>query len=183
MENNIDEAKRRGYGKINVAEVNKGILVASNAIIIDEDGNFLVAKRSLAKGGLFALPGGTKQNNESIEECLVREMEEEIGLKLPANRYQINNFFECFSMFKGTITNVIHFGCVAHISNAEKQQIFNAEPNKCEGLFWMPKEKVLSDEVFNHFFLSKANLENYFNGNIASKGIDCREKATNELCK
>ncbi len=177
MENNNAEALKKGYGEIHVTQQDVGILVASNAIIIDENGKILIAKRSAAKGGLYALPGGTKQNNETFEECVSREMAEEIGLKLPANRYQFNNLFECFSEFKGRISNVIHFACVVNVTNAEKAKIVNAEPDKCDGLFWMTKEQILSEDVFGHFFLSRPNLENYFEGKPASKGIDCRTKS------
>lgn len=182
MENNNSEALKKGYGAIHLTQQDLGILVAANAIIIDDDGNILIAKRSAAKGGAYALPGGTKQSNETFEECLSREMEEEIGLKLPASRYKFDNLFECFSEFKGKISNVIHFACVVNISNTEKEQIYNAEPTKCDGLFWMKKERILSEEVFGHFFLSRPNLENYFERKSASKGIDCRE-TSKQNCK
>lgn len=178
MENKNQEALEKGYGQIHVTSADVGILVASNAIIIDKEGKILIAKRSASKGGLFALPGGTKQNNETFEECVSREMKEEIGLDLPANRYKFNNIMECFSEFKGKISNVLHFACVVEVTDKEKKTIFNAEPNKCDGLFWMTKEQILDEKVWNHFFLSRPNLECYFDEKTSSKGIDCRQKKT-----
>lgn len=172
--NEIEEAKEKGYGKIHVTSNDIGILVASNAIIVDKEGRILIAKRSAAKGGLYALPGGTKQNNETFEECVAREMAEEIGLKLPASRYKFNNIMECFSEFKGKISNVLHFACVVEVTDKEKKTIFNAEPTKCDGLFWMTKEEILDDKVWEHFFLSRPNLENLFEGKPSSMGVDFR---------
>lgn len=173
---NEQEALKKGYGQIHVTAADVGILVASNAIILDKEGRILIAKRSAAKGGLYALPGGTKQNNETFEECVAREMAEEIGLKLPASRYKFNNIMECFSEFKGKVSNVLHFASTVVVSDEEKATIYNAEPTKCDGLYWMTKEQICDEAVWGHFFLSRPNLENYFSNNTSAKGIDCRDK-------
>lgn len=181
MNNDEKEALKKGYGQIHVTNADKGILVASNAILLDKEGRILIAKRSAAKGGLYALPGGTKQSNETIEECVAREMAEEIGLKIAPNRYTINNIMECFSEFKGSVSNVLHFASIANITDDEKNTIYNAEPTKCDGLFWLTKEEIMSPEVWDHFFLSRPNLENFFNGEISAKGIDNRPSNENEM--
>lgn len=36
--------------------------------------------------GLWDLPGGGREGNEGPEECLLRELHEEFGLRLPADR-------------------------------------------------------------------------------------------------
>ncbi len=40
----------------------------------------------LGWAGLWDLPGGGREGNESPEDCLLRELEEEFGLRLPAER-------------------------------------------------------------------------------------------------
>lgn len=177
--NNNEEALKKGYGSIHVTEKDKGIFVAANALIFDSDGRMLIVKRSAAKGGNFALPGGTKQSDESVSECVKREMAEEIGLNIPAERYVVNNVFECFSEFKGKQSNVIHFGCVATVSDEEKAQIHNAEPEKCDGLFWLTKEEIFSQEVAGNFFLSWPNIENYYGKKTYVVGLDVRKKDNN----
>ena len=181
MGQNNDEALKKGYGNIHVTEKDKGILVASNALIFDQEGRMLIAKRSAAKGGKFALPGGTKQNDETASECVAREMVEEIGLNIPAERYVVNNVFECFSEFKGKQSNVIHFGCVCYVTDAEKAQIHNTEPEKCDGLYWFSKEELFSPEIAGNFFLSWPNIENFFDKKPYTVGLDVRKKNLNVI--
>lgn len=53
--------------------------------VIEQDGKFLLGKRSLAKkndGGCWAFIGGRAELSESIEDCLVRECHEEIGVEV-----------------------------------------------------------------------------------------------------
>ena len=52
------------------------------AVTIGDDGAVLVARRKLDDmlGGLWEFPGGKCQDGESLPACLVREMEEELGV-------------------------------------------------------------------------------------------------------
>jgi 8-oxo-dGTP diphosphatase len=53
-------------------------------IIVDAQGRVLISKRlphQLA-GGFWEFPGGKIENNETAEEALVRELQEEIGIKI-----------------------------------------------------------------------------------------------------
>ena len=55
-----------------------------SAAIIIEDGKVLLARR--AKGekleGYWEFPGGKREENETIDECLVREIREELSLDI-----------------------------------------------------------------------------------------------------
>lgn len=51
--------------------------VAVKALIFDEGGRILVA---LNREGRFELPGGGWEHGESIEDCIGRELSEEIGV-------------------------------------------------------------------------------------------------------
>ena len=53
-------------------------------VIFREDGRFLIARRPLDKllGGLWEFPGGKQEKGESLEEALVREIDEELGVEI-----------------------------------------------------------------------------------------------------
>jgi 8-oxo-dGTP diphosphatase len=60
--------------------------VGAAGIIFDQ-GKILLERRAINPGyGLWALPGGMAEQNEEIEDCLVREIHEETGLKVKINR-------------------------------------------------------------------------------------------------
>ena len=51
------------------------------ALIRDERGRYLIARRAAEAphGGLWEFPGGKREPDESLEECLRRELAEELG--------------------------------------------------------------------------------------------------------
>jgi 8-oxo-dGTP diphosphatase len=63
--------------------VNPIVLVAACALI-DVDGRVLIAKRPEGKAlaGLWEFPGGKVEPGETPEACLIRELDEELGIKV-----------------------------------------------------------------------------------------------------
>lgn len=58
------------------------IIEVVGAAIVRDDGRILAARRGpeMALAGKWEFPGGKIESGESAEECLVREIEEELGI-------------------------------------------------------------------------------------------------------
>ena len=56
--------------------------------IIHKDGKLLVAQRNPGDsfGGYWEFPGGKREKDETIEQCLAREALEELGVRIQAER-------------------------------------------------------------------------------------------------
>jgi 8-oxo-dGTP diphosphatase len=60
------------------------ILLVAAAAMVDVDGRVLICKRPAGKSmaGLWEFPGGKVEPGETPEACLIRELEEELGVKV-----------------------------------------------------------------------------------------------------
>jgi ADP-ribose pyrophosphatase YjhB (NUDIX family) len=60
------------------------LVPAASAVVVDQDGRILLHRRS--DNRLWSIPGGGMEIGESIAETVVREVEEETGLKVEPDR-------------------------------------------------------------------------------------------------
>ncbi|NDJ33498.1 MAG: A/G-specific adenine glycosylase [Chloroflexi bacterium] len=74
------------------------------AVITRDDGRILIAQRPTDKmlGGLWEFPGGKREPGESLRDCLVREIEEELSLVIDVGP-QITTVKHAYSHFKITL--------------------------------------------------------------------------------
>ena len=73
------------------------ILQKVTAGIIEKDGRILIAKRKTGKciGAKWEFPGGKLEDNETLEECLVRELKEELDIETEVESYFASSRFFC----------------------------------------------------------------------------------------
>jgi len=66
-----------------VADIKPVLLVAA-AALVDSDGRVLLCQRPKGKQleGLWEFPGGKVESGETPEECLIRELDEELGIQV-----------------------------------------------------------------------------------------------------
>ena len=62
------------------------------AAIIWQEGKVLITKRPEGThlGGLWEFPGGKKEEAETLEECITREIEEELGVQVEPEKLLLN---------------------------------------------------------------------------------------------
>ncbi len=67
-------------------EADRPIVLVAAVALVDRDGRVLIARRPEGKpmAGLWEFPGGKVDDGETPETALIRELEEELGIRVPA---------------------------------------------------------------------------------------------------
>ncbi|MEM1254349.1 MAG: A/G-specific adenine glycosylase [Cyanobacteria bacterium P01_H01_bin.21] len=104
------------------------------AVIYDDDGRILIDRRKQEGllGGLWEFPGGKIEPNETFEDCVRREIKEELDIEIEVNDPLIV-IDHTYSHFKVTL-NV--FNC-SHISGEPK-------PLECDEIKWVTLDEIAS---------------------------------------
>lgn len=98
------------------------------AYMLIQDGHILAEKRKLTKAvcpGAVSIPGGHVESGETAEEALIREVEEEVGLRVGAYR------FVCTLLHKSTEYRKLDYFLV----DSWQGEMQN---NEAEALLWIP---------------------------------------------
>ncbi|MBI4438301.1 (deoxy)nucleoside triphosphate pyrophosphohydrolase [Candidatus Woesearchaeota archaeon] len=115
--------------------------IVAVAGVIRKAGRILITKR-LANApigpGKWEFPGGKLEPNESLERCLVREIKEELGIKIGNMK-----LFDAFTYMHGEEFQIILVVFTAQLSSGTPKKI------GCSEFKW-----VKANELENHEFLS-----------------------------
>ncbi|MBP3431403.1 MAG: NUDIX hydrolase [Clostridia bacterium] len=156
---NMDYGKQNNLNISTVTDDEKTIATAVNVIFVkrqEETGEIMIAahkrKGTKAGAGQYGLPGGTQKAGETMEETAVREMQEELGVKLIDFKW--DNFFQCL------VSEKLHFVHHAFVCTTWEGEFKNAEPEKHDDIEWF----CLKDLPLHNFFVSKGNVINFMNG-------------------
>lgn len=65
--------------------------------VIEKDGKILIARRKSGKcvGAKWEFPGGKLEDGETLEECLRRELLEELNIETEIGEFIASSFFTC----------------------------------------------------------------------------------------
>lgn len=122
-------------------------------VMILKEGKILLGKRKVAHGtGSYAFAGGHLEYMESFEECALREIAEECGLKVKHLRFQYLANLKLYAP-----KQYVHIGMIAEWESGEPQ---NLEPERSEDWAWYPLD-ALPSPVFPTCLLA---IESYKTG-------------------
>lgn len=116
------------FGKPAVDFVGTGV----GAVILNENNEILFLKRGKkAKNevGKWKLPGGTIEWGETMEQTLIREMKEEVGVEVEIEDHLFT--YDDFIPDEGQHWIAIFFVC-----RIKKETVKNMEPGKIDGIEW-----------------------------------------------
>lgn len=112
----------------------------ANLITMDGRKRILLVKRanSQQEPGLWSLPGGTKLENETLEQCLMREIREELGCLVVEyfflKSYKIKNYSK-------TVIANYYIGLIKGCIKLNKQEL--------SGYQWFAKEDLPDDLAYD----------------------------------
>ena len=130
-----------------------------------------IHKRLSKKAGYlqWAIPGGTQEAGETMEETAIREMQEEVGVTI--KNFKLDNIFQCITEEKnekGDVTKLLHFNHFVYICDEWEGEFENTEPEKHTDLEWCDIDALPLD----NFFITKSNIVNFVNGKHYDENVN-----------
>lgn len=125
-----------------------------------QENKVLVGERLGSHGaGKFALPGGHHEYLESWSDCAQKETQEECGISIEANRWQMLHVTN--DPMPTEDRHYVTIFMMAQISDAEAAEIVNAEPDKCAGWSFRDLAELPRSQIFVplQHFLEQGGLE------------------------
>lgn len=99
------------------------LMLTVDAVVFKKNGDhqevLLIQRKHDPFAGMWALPGGFVDMDETVEQAVVRELEEETGLKM-SNLQQLYTFSEIGRDPRGRTVSVTFFGIISHQNSSVK---------------------------------------------------------------
>jgi 8-oxo-dGTP diphosphatase len=125
-------------------------------IVIEKDGKILMGKRGNVFGkGTWALVGGHLEFKETTLECVIRELNEETGIK--PTKFKLLGILNDIPNTEGQNSQYIRF--VYQVS-AFDGEVINKEPDLCDGWEWFDKNNLPEPVFVGHIKVIKFYMEN-----------------------
>jgi 8-oxo-dGTP diphosphatase len=127
--------------------------VEVSAALVFHHGKLLITQRHAKShlGGLWEFPGGKREAGESFEECLIREIREELGIEISVGEL----FEEIFHTYAEKSVHLKFFLC--HLVTGQPR------PLGCAAISWIGKSE-LADYKFpaaDEYLLEKLSKLNF----------------------
>ena len=130
---------------------------AAVGAIIECNNQILLTVRAKEPGkGLYDLPGGFVDPNESLEQALSRELQEELQLDIAPSQWQYFRSFPNTYEYKGMTYNTQD--CV-FVCRLETAATFTLEKSEILQAYWLDKDKIPFEKMA--FISLKQALEDY----------------------
>jgi 8-oxo-dGTP diphosphatase len=123
----------------------------SCAVIINE-GKILIAQRPNGKemSGKWEFPGGKIEKDESAEHCLIREISEELNIKISISHAleAVKFEYESFKIILYPFIAVIENGIIAA---KEHESIIFCKPNELSAYDFLAADLLIFPQIDSHF--------------------------------
>lgn len=102
------------------------------AVIVNQEGKILIDRRKSSgeMGGLWEFPGGKIELGETVEECIKREIKEELDLKIAVGD-RLTTITHTYETFK--VTLYVHY--CQYLSG-------KPQPIECEEILWVDPSRL-----------------------------------------
>lgn len=117
---------------------NKEVRLGCGALIVNENNEVLLLKRSVKtrdEYGYWSQPGGAVDYGETVEHAIVREVKEEVGVKIKLIRYL------CYTD-QTKDTGAGHWVAISYLGKIITGEPKNLEPEKHKEMKWFPLDKL-----------------------------------------
>lgn len=128
--------------------------VGTGVIIVRNDGKVLFMKRKGSHAPYYSIPGGKLQLGETFEECVIREVQEELGMTINNPKViAVTNNLQTYQ------EEGVHYISVILLATSFVGAPEIKEPDKCEEILWTDPTKL----PLPHFDASQLGIECWLN--------------------
>ena len=128
-------------------------------MIVEKNGKVLMGKRGNVFGkDSWAFPGGHLEVGETTKQCVIRELDEEVGIY--PTKMELLGIINDIPDLSGTARHYVRF---VYKTEIYKGEISNKEPDKCMGWKWFDKTDLPKPIFVGHVKILKLYKEDKFN--------------------